>query len=208
MRLARNRAVIEANTTPVSDLGVSGALALLSAPRASGDDLVDAIAGLADTTVELAADWNDIFLMFDWFDNACEQFRERKSHHAKRIAFIHEAEAICNSFAELLPLTEALRDRIDAVWRNEISPRFEAASAEAHAAFRAEEYMFQKVDSVVRDMKDAGVDIEEIICSLWLRFGAMPWPSLPDGTSAYAKFRDVIKEWRDRAGQLGQEATT
>src|ERR1035437_5058657 len=59
MRLARSRNIIEANTTPVSDLGIRGALALLAVPRKSGDDM--GMADLADLTAATSFDlWDTL----------------------------------------------------------------------------------------------------------------------------------------------------
>jgi len=60
MRLARNRTAIEANPTPVSDLGIKGALAMLTIPRDPQDDLSSMMMGLADQAADTASDYSEI----------------------------------------------------------------------------------------------------------------------------------------------------
>lgn len=88
LKLARNRAVIEANPTRMSDLGIGGALALLSIPRQSKDSLVDGLAGLADLAVEQATGlWN-------WERDAFEAVKER------RLAMLDDARVNIEKLAE------------------------------------------------------------------------------------------------------------
>lgn len=93
MRLARGRAAIKANTTHVSHLGVSGALAMLAVPRGQGgvDDLD---AGIADQAVEASFNhWADVTGPEAW--------------HAAERALHDEAVAAVGKIGEL-PMAPAL----------------------------------------------------------------------------------------------------
>jgi hypothetical protein len=60
IRLARNREAIEAKSDNVSDLSVSAALALVSAPRDFKDDVAEASISLADDSADAAAAWVEL----------------------------------------------------------------------------------------------------------------------------------------------------
>jgi hypothetical protein len=95
MRLARNRAVIEAKSDTVSDLGIKGALAMLAVSRESEDPTVL----LADNASDLAFDWWDVF------DEAA---RERKKAREVKEAIIAEALTIMNKVLQLSKQRPAL----------------------------------------------------------------------------------------------------
>jgi hypothetical protein len=60
IRLARNREAIEAKSDNVSDLSVSAALTLVSAPRDFKDDVAEASISLADDSADAAAAWVEL----------------------------------------------------------------------------------------------------------------------------------------------------
>jgi hypothetical protein len=92
MRLARNRPEIESNPTPVSDLGVKGALTLLCAPR---DPLAYQV---ADSAIETAFD-----------SELCEVLEEIDRHGKQRRALLDEAKvAIVDKIGRLLDRQPAL----------------------------------------------------------------------------------------------------
>jgi hypothetical protein len=92
MRLARNRAEIESNPTPVSDLGVKGTLTLLCAPR---DPLAYRV---ADSAIETAFD-----------SELCEVLEEIDRHGKQRRALLDEAKvAIVDKIGRLLEKQPAL----------------------------------------------------------------------------------------------------
>jgi hypothetical protein len=90
LRLARNRTLIEAKSDTVSDLGIRGALAMLTVSRESNDPAAPAL--LADNVSDLA---------FDWWDVLDEGARERKREREVKVAIIAEALTILDKITRL-----------------------------------------------------------------------------------------------------------
>jgi hypothetical protein len=60
MRLAKRRSLIEAKSDKLSDLRVSGALALLALPKHGRDDFIKDLGELAEKTVDSASDFTEM----------------------------------------------------------------------------------------------------------------------------------------------------
>jgi hypothetical protein len=104
MRLARNRSAIEANPTPMSDLDISGALALLSV-RAGSEDEVAALVGpeiIVPFTANAAQRLADFAIEFLEFEERCKRIAEINDDVPRMRALFADARAACEKAEQLL----------------------------------------------------------------------------------------------------------
>jgi Protein of unknown function (DUF3102) len=128
IRLARNRAVIEANPTPVSDLGIRGALDLISVRREPKEEMTALSANLADRGAEMAFDWQAL-------DDINERAEKREVEQDEQRKLLDEAEAAAVRVGELGERYPALAEIIDG--GDEVE-RINAAIDELKAALAAD----------------------------------------------------------------------
>jgi hypothetical protein len=187
IRLARNRAVIEAKCDTVSDLGVRGALNLISANRSSSDDFISKFTDFADHVAEVASDFQDHFDTPE-IDNSI-----RDLLFAEARASIERIVELCCS-AELADLVE--RETQD------IAGQFIAACAgfrparAASLGLSVEE--LDQCDATIQHTKSQGVNDWEVVCvafkkhpDFWHRD---PLPA-PTPTAVVSHVRDLAHEY-------------
>jgi len=145
IRLARNRALIEANPTPVSDLGIRGALDLLSIPREPKEGTTAFSVNLADNAAELAFDWQEI-------DDTKEQAKNREVEQDERRKLLEEAEAAAVRVGELGERYPALAEIIDG---GDEAERIKTAVDELKAALAADRGLSLEVyDKILAALDD------------------------------------------------------
>jgi hypothetical protein len=193
MRLARHRDVIEANPTCVSDLGINGALALLTAPRDTGDTLVDRHVDLAEVAADAA---------FEFLVLATEADERREED------LLEEARAAINVMMELLirarPLVEmdperasVLEPMMNAV--PDYSEQIAKAAAEYRFALAASVGLtvdeMQQCAADIAKLKQRGRNEHQIARALGPKwFSREPLPG-PSPMAAAAKLRDLVVAW-------------
>jgi hypothetical protein len=200
IRLARYRTTIEANPTTLSDLGISGALALLVVPRDSGDEVADNLTDLADLVIDSAFDFLNV------------ETRQQKLVYKKQKALLAEAKAavdkICGLVAKSPKLVEILET--DSA---QFSEQLVAACGDYSAARAAEmgftPEQFDRVVAAVDDLKKRGADDYQIARTLNGKFKLADREPIPgqSPTAVITKVRDIAKDWLHCVEQRAAEAT-
>jgi len=166
VRLARNRTIIESKSDAVSDLSISGVLAMLAAPRK--DETAADLVGLA----EQAADVSLTFEGLVWYQELRQQMAEQDRHRETRLAMIAEAKTALKKIEALMLEKPTIVESADAIWTTELGKQFFGAQAEFSALRASEEANVRKIDAAIGSLKNAGVDVLEI--AEWL---SVPWPT-------------------------------
>ena len=145
IRLARNRAVIEANPTPVSDLGIRGALDLISIPREPKEETTALSIYLADHAAEMAFNWQEL-------DDIEEQAKNREVEQDEQHKLLDEAKAAAVRVYELAEQYPALAEIING--GDEVE-RINAAIDELRTALAADRGLGLEVyDQIVAALDD------------------------------------------------------
>jgi hypothetical protein len=131
IRLARNRVMIEAKSDTVSELGVSGALALLSLSKTRRrDGMADDAAGIVYAAADVAFTW-------DQFERE-ERERERcKPEYRQQMEMMAEAKTAMDKIGDLLASRPGLVEIVDHVFAD-CGSKFVSACAEYRNARLAE----------------------------------------------------------------------
>jgi hypothetical protein len=189
IRLARNRTIIEANTTRMSDLGVSGALAMLAMPRKSGDAHHDD----GVQTVDIVAD-----SAFNFWADLVAPEAEREAQ--KRL--MAEAVVVVDKIGEL-PRTPELFEFLDQ--DPEGFARRLMSACDEHIAAGADEMGLTEGEP--RQLADAVAEArdDQIKFRLVLKATADRdyHPTSAAATAIVAKIRDIAIAWLRRAESVG-----
>jgi hypothetical protein len=168
IRLARNRALIEAKCDTVSDLGVGGALTLISVSRSSSDEHVTDCIDLADHAADMASD------MQAYFEVPEVESKMRKS-------LLAEARAAIESIAGL-SIPSPIVDLIERETRD-VFDRFMAAvdlystASLADMGLSADEW--NQFQATVEHAKSQGEDDEQVVRIALKTFGRNFWEREP-----------------------------
>jgi hypothetical protein len=204
MRLARNRSLIEANATPVSDLGVSGALALLSVPRRDSE-----MTTLFEKLVDRAADASFDFFELDELEHLAT---ERLSQHELLV----KASATVEGIGELLSACTSERAEKIAAETKEFSERIVAISGEFRAAGLDEmglaDAEFDQLEATIKNLKAQGKSAYEIAWRLAhnplvVDRERRPLADPTTITRLASQACDVANEWLSRVEQLVADAS-
>jgi hypothetical protein len=190
MRLARNRAAIEAKYDTVSDLGIKGALAMLTVPRGpqGSDDLSHMVMDLADHVADTALD----FLQF-------EEMEERQRNRDIWDALSAEIQAAIDKIHRLHELNPALP-----LWNDEEEAKLiEAATEEYRDATAAEIGVsrddYDQMGDEIEALKKAGKkNIPVLVYQKFQDAFGESGPSQPR-TAALLKMRDITTAFLQRA---------
>jgi hypothetical protein len=187
VRLARCRADIEAKSDTMSDLGVSGALAMLAVRRDVDDPVARLSVGLADHTADSS---------FDFYADITARESEVKASEK----LLAEAEAAIVKTISLVKDRPALPESLESESK-QFSERICAACREYIAAAAAEMGLTEaELDwfcSAINDLKAQGVDYEERTRALvpeFIRIAREPRPG-PSSFVVVSKVRDIASEW-------------
>jgi hypothetical protein len=193
MRVARHRPAIEANPTSVSDLGVSGALALLAVPRRPTPE-DEAITNLFASLVEASGD-----AMFNFIQ--LEESEATAAVDEKRRALLVEARAAIDKIGELAAIAPELAGIIDSDPEG-FCQRFIEQSGQYRAAVIAAtgltESEFEAFGARVHDLQAQGLDKRSVAIALAFSGefdldGVEPRPF--DGTAIASSVRDTANDW-------------
>jgi hypothetical protein len=183
MRLARNRAAVEAKSDTVSDLGVRGALAMLSISRKSKDHTAQLANGVADTA-------------FEWWDQSDVAARERQKDNKARAALFSEIRAVLDKMGRLFKqkpaLVEIAEGAAEAKLIDGILDDYRAASAIELGVSRK---VRDQMEAEIEALEDAGEP--DVAWSVYRKFEhafGEPGPSQPL-TAAVRRWRDVVNAW-------------
>jgi hypothetical protein len=192
MRLARNRGAIEAKSDTVSDLGIKGALAMLTVPRGpqGSDDLSHMVMGLADHVADTAFDFSEI-----------EEMEERQRIREARAPLFAEILAAMDKIHRLHKLNPALP-----LWNDEEEGKLiEAATEEYRDATAAEMGVsrddYDQMGAEMDALKEAGVSKKDIPYLVYQKFEHAMGESGPSQprTAALLKMRDITTAFLQRA---------
>jgi hypothetical protein len=193
IRLARNRAVIEANPTPVSDLGIRGALDLLSVPREPQEEMAGMSIDLADMAAEMAFGWQEL-------DDIKEQAKNLEAEQDEQHKLLDEARAAAIKVYELAEQYPALAEIIDG--GDEVG-QINAASDELRAALAADRGLSLEVYDKILAARDDGASPWSVaekfsheIDESNLRSLRLGMPSA--ATAVVTSVRDISVEWLAR----------
>jgi hypothetical protein len=193
MRLARNKAAIEANPTCVSDLSMNSALAMLAIPRNTGDGMADQTAGLADLATDTAFDFGEIEL-----------------HRARRGIFEETAKETLAAYDKLGELAIRFPDVLMAELE-EVCDKLECGMAEYKAALAdnmgLNEDQVAYFASALDNLRQQGIDKDTAVLSLvpeYRRVAGEPRDAMPSDAVFASKVRDVVvttlRHFEDLAG--------
>ncbi len=157
MRLARNRATIEAKSDSVSDLSLTGALAMLAVSRDTGHDIVDELVDLADHAIEAT----------DGFADLHEREAQWKAQSEIHEALRDEATAALDRIGELIIARPELAEFVEND-AERFAHRLIAASAEHNATSIAAAMVPLTVDEITTGMITAMSGMRDIAVE-WLR---------------------------------------
>jgi hypothetical protein len=165
MRLARNRAAIEANPTPLSDLGISGAFGLLTVCRdTQKGGMTNLTVGLADRTVDVAFDFSE-------FEHLTTETHRIESEALE--ALRSEALAAIDKAEELIKSALSSAPQLDQILASEVEGADDlivAGVAEYKAAAAAELGLtvenLDELQAAIDDLKRQGADQDTITWSL------------------------------------------
>jgi hypothetical protein len=127
IRLARNRQMIEAKSDTVSDLGVNGALALLTLSKTRRRD------SMADDAAKIAFKATDTAFTWDQFEREERERIAYKPQYRKQRELIAEAKSALDKVGELLAAEPDLAKIVDRFFEGSGS-RFCAACADYKSA--------------------------------------------------------------------------
>jgi hypothetical protein len=181
IRLARNRAIIESKSDTVSDLGIRGALALISLPRFGFDS------ELADSAT------NTVFIS-EWLRLEEEHSGSQRSVRRQLCA---EAELALDRLRDLCESQPQLVEIANDIWNEELNDRFVAANAACKAAQAADMGMTEEELEEIAGESDLVTAYNN-----WSE--SKPWLSQETScesglaTEAVLKIRDVCAEWVPR----------
>jgi hypothetical protein len=193
IRLARNRSTIETKSDTVSDLGIRGALALISLPRPRF------YSSFADAATETA-------FMSEWQQLEEENSSSERSMHRQLFA---EAKLALDRLRDLVEAQPQLVKIADDVWNEELHDRYFAAIDEYNTAQAASMGMTEEelaeIAAIIGDLKDAGASEFDRVTAFinwtnskpWLRDGT-PRPVPVSATEAVLKMRDIATKWVPR----------
>jgi hypothetical protein len=172
MRLAKRRSFIEAKSDNLSDLRVSGALALLALPKHGRDDFIKDLGELAEKTVDSASDFMEM------------ETQSEKAEFQLQRALINEATAALDRVGEIA------RGREDE-FGEDFARRICIKAGEYKAARLAE--LGARLETLVDDPQSFYAE--------YLAMKPRPQRPSPHITNIAREVRDVAVEWLRKAEQ-------
>jgi hypothetical protein len=205
IRLASNRMFIEAKSDNVSDLGVSGALALITLSRSSRDDLVGPTASLADDAAEMAFMWTHQ----DWRRNQLSN-----ADYLKQLELMAEAKTTFDQVCDLISARPQLLEMADHLAEGlceELVACCNAYKAARLAEMGLTQQAYDALSGHIDTLKERGLSRSDIVQFVWRKFGqefmeAAPRPVPASAINAVAlRARDIANEWLRRVEAAVQE---
>ena len=188
MRIARHRFAIEANPTSVSDLGVSGALALLAVPRqAPAESMTHEFADLVEISADALFDFEEI------------DSKEDKKQRLKQRALLDEARATVEKVGEILdaigPELAEIIDSESGEFCQRIIDQTGQFLAVMIAAMGARESDYEALAAGIRELEAEGLDARSISDAISGEFDFDAVPRPIDSTALVRNLRDTANDW-------------
>jgi hypothetical protein len=191
LKLAKNRALIEAKADTMSDLSITGALALIAVPRApKHDELASMMAELGDLAASGAFDSLDLTAM-----------AEAEATGETRTALLADASAALDKIGKLMDAKPALREIVDAFWDDKPKEDrfFEGNTLQTAmiAEMGVNEETYNQMSAEFDRLTSRGADRSTVAFKIWKKFRrefdeAIPGPS---ATAMLSRVRDICGEW-------------
>jgi hypothetical protein len=205
IRLAKNRMLIEAKSDTVSDLGVSGALALLTLSRASRVDLVGPTARLADVAADMA---------FNFTEEELGRKYRQGVDYKKQLDLMAEARSAIEKIGELGTAYPELVEVIDGIGP-EVVAAFVSACDNYRAARAAEMGLpLDVVNEITKEidaLESGGLSRADVARAVYYKFqhefeDRVSGPVLTSTTDICLTVRDTAQEWLRRVQEAAEAA--